>query len=73
MDQGLNQARLCLGQFLPVGRVDSDVAQCRCAVILNVDVGGRQQLDQNWNGAGIDELLAVVICSGMNSQTKRVS
>jgi len=61
MDQGLNQPTLGLSQPLAIGRVDSDVAEGGCTVILNVDVGRREELDKNGNGTGVNELLSVIV------------
>lgn len=61
MDQRLHQAAFGLCQFRTVARIDSDVAQRCCAVVLDVDVCGGEKLDEDGDCAGIDKLLAVVI------------
>ena len=61
MDKGLHQTAFGLGQFRAIASIDGNVAECCCAVVLDVDIGGGQKLDKNGDGAGVDELLAVII------------
>lgn len=61
MDQGLDQTTLGLSETFSIGRVDSDVAQSRCAVVLDVNIRRREKLDEDGNGTGIDELLSVIV------------
>jgi hypothetical protein len=61
VNQGLHQAAFSLGQFRAVAGIDGDVAECCGAVVLDVDIGGRKELDEDGNSTGVDELLAVVI------------
>jgi hypothetical protein len=63
MDQGLDQTTLGLSEAFSIRRVDSDVAQGRCTVVLNVDIRRREELDEDGNGTGIDKLLSVVVWS----------
>lgn len=62
IDQGLHQPWLGLGQLPTVVGVNCDVAQRRRAVVLNVNIRRRQELDQDRNSPGVDELLSVFIC-----------
>jgi hypothetical protein len=61
--QVLYESGFGLGQLPSVGGVDSNIAQGGRAIILHVNVGGRQQLHQHWDGAGIYQLLPVFICN----------
>lgn len=61
MDQGLYQSALCLSEAFAIGRVDGDIAEGGCTVVLDVDIRRREELDENGNGTGIDELLSVVV------------
>ena len=67
MDQRLHQAPFGLGELRAVAGVDGDVAERRRAVVLNVDICGGEELDKNRDCAGIDELLAVVIYTIVNT------
>ena len=42
--------------------VDSNVAERRCAVVLHVGVGRVEKADEDGDGAGVDELLPVLVC-----------
>jgi hypothetical protein len=53
-----------LGELGTVAGVDSNVAECGGAVVLDIDIARGQQLDQDGDGAGADKLLAVVVCGG---------
>lgn len=61
MHKGPDQTRLGLGQLRAVAGIDGNVAECSSAIVLNIDIGRRKELDKDGDGAGIDELLAVVI------------
>lgn len=50
-----------MGESLAIGRINGDIAKSCCAVVLNVNVGGREEMHKHGNGAGIDKLLSVVI------------
>ena len=62
VDQGLDKLRLRRGQLPSVVGVDSNIAQGGRAVVLDIDVGGREQLNKYGDRASIDELLSVLIC-----------
>jgi hypothetical protein len=42
--------------------IDSNVAQCGGAVVLDIGVGRVEQADQDRDGASVDQLLAVLVC-----------
>lgn len=62
MDQRLDQTRFRLSQSFAIGRIDCNIAEGRCTVVLNINIGRREQLDKDGNSTSVDELLAVVIC-----------
>lgn len=61
MNKGLDKFGLGRRQFPPVVCVDGDITQGGRAVVLNIDVGRGKQLDEDRNGTGVDQLLAVLI------------
>jgi hypothetical protein len=62
VNEGLDQAALRLSETFSVGGIDGDITYGSGAVVLNIDVGRSQKLDENRDGAGVDKLLSVVIC-----------
>jgi hypothetical protein len=52
---------LVLSKLFPVGAVDRDVTESRCAVVLNVRVRRVEQADENGDGTGINKLLPVLV------------
>jgi hypothetical protein len=52
-----------LGESLAVGRVDGYVAEGCCAVVLDINIGRRKEVNEDRNGTSIDELLSVIIWS----------
>ena len=74
MYEGEHEFRLGRHELLPVVNVDGDVAEGGSTVVLNVDIVGREEGDENGDGAGVDELLSVVICPivlSVNSRKKK--
>lgn len=61
MDQRLHEAPFSLGEFCAVAGINGDVAERSRAVVLNIDVCGREKLNKDRNRASVDQLLAVVI------------
>lgn len=61
MDQGANQPAFSLCQLGAVTRVDGNVAEGGGAVVLNIDIGRREQLDEYGDCAGVYQLLSVVV------------
>jgi hypothetical protein len=64
----LNQPRLRLGESLAIGRIHSDVAKGGCAIILDVDVGGGEEMNEDWNRTGVDKLLPIVVYGNNQSE-----
>lgn len=62
MNQGLDQTRLGLGQPFTVGGVDGNIAQRSCAIVLDVNIGRGEEMNENGNSTGVDKLLSVIIC-----------
>ena len=48
-------------QLFTVASVDSDVAEGGSAIVLHINIGGGEELDEDRDGAGVDELLTIVI------------
>ena len=42
--------------------IDRNVTECGGAVVLNVCVRRVEQADEDWDGSGVNELLAVLVC-----------
>lgn len=61
VDKRLYELWLCLRKLLAVVSIDCDVAECRCAVVLDIDIGRGEKLDEHGYGAGIHELLTVLV------------
>ena len=57
----MDEPVLVLCELLSVVRVNSDVAQSGCAVILNVYIGGREELNKYGYGACVYKLLSILI------------
>jgi hypothetical protein len=57
----LYQSTLGLGELCAVASIDGDVAECCGAIVLDIDIGGREKLDKDRDGTSVDELLTVVI------------
>ena len=50
-----------LCQLLPIVRIDSDVAECGGAVVLDVDVCRGEELNKHRNSSGVHQLLSVLV------------
>ena len=62
VDQRLDKLRFRRGQLPSVVRIDSNVAEGGRTVVLDIDVGGGEELHKYRDRAGINELLSVLIC-----------
>lgn len=60
-DQALDELGLALCQPLPVVGVDGNVGERGGAVVLDVGVGALQERDEDRDGAGVDELVPVLV------------
>jgi len=57
----LYETALGLSEFRAVAGINGDVAEGRCAVVLDIDVCRREELDKYRDGASVDQLLAVIV------------
>jgi hypothetical protein len=60
----LDQTGLGLGKSLAIGRVDCNIAEGSCAVILYINIRRGEEVDEDWNSTGVDKLLSVIIYGG---------
>jgi hypothetical protein len=58
----MNQFGLCLSQLPSVASINGNVAQSCRAVVLDVDIWGREELYEDWYCTCINQLLAILIC-----------
>jgi hypothetical protein len=63
VDERENEFRLGRDELFPVGTVDGDIAEGSGTVVLDVDILGGEEGNENGDGTGVDELLSVIIYS----------
>ena len=63
------ETALGLSEFRAVAGINGNVAEGCCAVVLDVDVCGRKELDKYGDGASVDQLLAIIVWSMISKLT----
>lgn len=71
MDERENEFWLSRHELFPVVTVDGDIAEGGGTVVLDIDIVGREEGNENGDGTRVDELLSIVICRVNRSASSR--